>query len=124
MYNNTVDNYNVNQKEYCFNVEDISSNPTSMKAYIPILMSKIKKSSPRQQTEQLSTINICNAPDCKPHINKRVTTQNYITLKRYPGETSSISHKANEDGIIPEGNRFIVDILHNDILTMYFTGIM
>lgn len=123
MYNNTVNDYNVNQKEYCFNIENISTNPTSMKAYIPILMSKIKKSPPKRQTEQLSTINICNASDCKPYIDKRVTTQNYITLKRYPGETSSIKHKAS-GGVIPAGNRFIVDILHNDILTMYFTGIM
>lgn len=124
MYTNAVDNYNVNQKEYCYNIEDIPSNPTSMKAYIPVLMSKIDRSSPKKQVDHITILNICNAPDCKPCIDKKITTQNYITLNRYPGETNIISHKIDDDNVIRAGNRFIVDILHNDILTMYFTGIM
>ena len=123
MYNSVVDAYNIQKKEYCYNVEDIISNPKSMKAYVPILMSKIQKSSPKTQIEFINTIALCNAPDCKPFVNKRVSVQNYITLNRYPGENDPISHK-DVGGIIPANNKFIVDILHNDITTMYFTGIL
>lgn len=124
MYNNTVDSYSINQKEYCYNLEDMGINPNSMKAYIPVLMPRIQRSTPKEQTKSLTTLSICNAPECYPHIDKKVHVQNYITLNRYPGETTAIEHKSADSHTIPAGSKFIVDILHGDILTMYFTGIM
>lgn len=123
MYSNVADEYTIHEREYCYNVEDLPVNPQSMKAYIPVLMSKIQHSLPMEQTESIDTISICNASNCKPCINKRVSTLNYIIIGRYPGETTPITHKAVGE-IIPIDTKFVVDILHNDIMTMYFTGIL
>lgn len=124
MYKSSVINdYNINSKEYCFNLEPVNAQPRSMKVNIPVLMPLIVKDKPTEHIERLD-INglLCNDVECRPYIDGVVTIQNYITLQCYIGESPNFEFKSDSNGIVPRFNKFIVDIIHNDVMNMHFTG--
>lgn len=118
-----MDNYEVSNYEYCRNVEKIYTRyPTSIKAYIPKYMPKIREGNWRQKVSINSNLFV-NASDCALNIPNIVTTQGYITVSAYSNETPNFSSKYNEElEYIPIGNRFLLEIMYEDPETVKLTG--
>ena len=120
--------YQIESGEYFINVEDIKETPEEIKAYIPKLMPQVELGeSPK--TNIMFPINpsiIVNDPKCKVHgIAPVLIGQNFITLKPYGNERPNFRSKAelrNGEYIVPKHNKFVLEVQHHDIDSMYFTG--
>lgn len=128
MYEQSIKPYQISSGEYCLNVEDIPETPEEMKVYIPKLMTEIELGEGVIEDIKLVT-NPCifaNASSCRVDgIAPVLTGQNFVTLKPYGNEFPNFRSKAeNIDGayIVPMHNKFILEVQHDDIRSMYFTG--
>lgn len=128
MYRKSVNEYQIHSGEYCLNVEDIPETPEEIKAYIPKLMPDVELG--EEANDKIKIIvnpNIfVNAGSCKVDGVKPVlTAQNFVTLKPYGNEFPNFRDKAeNVDGeyIVPKHEKFILEVQHDDIRSMFFTG--
>lgn len=130
MYNSAISPYSLSDNgEYFLNVEDIPESPTEIKAYIPKLMPKVQLGDAANDNIKIpvNPAIFVNAPDCRvTGVSNLTIGQNYITLKPYKNEKPNFHSKAiqQDDGsfIVPKHNKFLLEMLHNDIGNMYFTG--
>ena len=129
MYNSATSSYNLSDSgEYLVNVEDIPETPTTIKSYIPKLMPNISLGNKAIDNLKV-TVNtsiFVNSSECKVSGTSPVlTAQNFITLKPYGNQYPNFRSKAVKiDGVykVKNHNKFVLEILHNDIRNMYFTG--
>lgn len=128
MYQQSVNSYEISSGEYCMNVEDIPETPEEMKVYIPKLMTNIELGDgPNEEIMLITNPSIfINGSGCKVDgILPVLTGQNFVTLKPYGNEYPNFRSKAIDMGgeyIVPKHNKFILEVQHNDIRSMYFTG--
>lgn len=128
MYKQSVSEYQIHSGEYCLNVEDIPETPEEIKAYIPKLMPNIEiGDGANDEIKIMVNPNIfINGDACKvTGVKPVLTAQNYVTLKPYGNEFPNFRDKAVEmDGeyIVPKHERFILEVQHDDIRSMFFTG--
>ena len=110
------------------NVEDIPETPEEMKAYIPKLMTNIDLGDDAiDDLKYIANVNIfINDSKCKVSGASPVLTgQNFVTLKPYGNEYPNFRSKAELRGdeyIVPKHNTFILEVQHDDIRSMFFTG--
>lgn len=128
MYQESVNSYQITSGEYCMNVEDIPETPEEIKAYIPKLMTNIEIGDGPVEDIKIS-VNpsiFVNGSGCKVvGVEPVLTAQNFVTLKPYGNEFPNFRSKAENMGgeyIVPKHNKFILEVQHNDIRSMYFTG--
>lgn len=128
MYQQYAESYQIRSGECCINVEDIAETPEEIKAYIPKLMPNIELGE-EAVTDLKYDANPCifaNGSGCKVDgIEPVMTGQNFVTLKPYGNEFPNFRSKAeNLDGeyIVLKHNKFILEVQHNDIRSMFFTG--
>lgn len=128
MYERSLNKYEIKSGEYCMNVEDIPETPKEIKAYIPKLMTNIELGEEAiDDIKYVADINIfANDSSCRVSGAKAVLTgQNFVTLKPYGNEYPNFRSKAELiDGeyIVPMHNTFILEVQHDDIRSMFFTG--
>lgn len=129
MYNSATNRYGLSDSgEYLINVEDIEETPEEIKAYIPKLMPKVQLGDKAEDNIRiLVNPNIfTNAPDCAiTGVSQLTIGQNYITVKPYKNQRPNFRSKAKKKGdkyIVEKHNKFVLELLHNDIGNMYFTG--
>lgn len=128
MYESSLGAYQVNTGEYFMNVEDMEETPETIKAYIPKLMPNIELGEGANENIKL-TANpsiFVNDPECKVMgLTPVLTGQNFITLHHYANEYPNFRSKAVFEGgryIVKKHNKFTLEVQHNDIDSMYFTG--
>lgn len=129
MYSTATTSYGLSDSgEYLVNVEDIDETPEEIKAYVPKLMPKIPLDNKARNDFKIS-VNpsiFVNASDCPiSGITPVITGQNYLTLKPYGNQRPNFRSKAIKKGgkyIVEKHNKFVLEILHNDIGNMFFTG--
>ena len=128
MYEQSLNKYEVKSGEYCVNVEDIPETPTEIKAYIPKLMPNIELGDGAKDDIKY-TVNesiFINSSQCRVSgIEPVMTGQNYVTLKPYGNEYPNFRSKAElvgDEYIVPKHNTFILEVQHDDIRSMFFTG--
>ena len=129
MYGSATTQYGLSDSgEYLVNVEDIDETPTEIKAYIPKLMPNVKlvdKADNNIKTSVNPSIFV-NAPECAiTGVQPISIGQNYITLKPYGNQRPNFrskSVKKNGKYMVEKHDKFVLEILHNDIGNMYFTG--
>lgn len=128
MYEQSLNKYEIKSGEYCMNVEDIPETPEEMKAYIPKLMTNIDLGDDAiDNLKYIANVNIfINDSKCKVSGASPVLTgQNFVTLKPYGNEYPNFRSKAELRGdeyIVPKHNTFILEVQHDDIRSMFFTG--
>ncbi|MCM1220482.1 MAG: hypothetical protein NC548_38950 [Lachnospiraceae bacterium] len=118
----------LNPKETFLNVEDIPETPTEIKAYIPKLMPKIPLGDgPVTNIKYTSDDTIfINASDCKIVATPSVVNgRNFIVVKPRDNEYPNFRSKAIYEGgryIVKKHNQFTMEVLHEDIADIRFTG--
>lgn len=123
-----VNSYELNAGEYFINVEDIPETPETIKAYIPKLMPNIELGDgPVTNIKWICNPSIfINASECKVKgIKPVISGQNFVTLHHYANEFPNFRSKAElVDGeyIVRKHNTFTLEVQHDDIDNMYFTG--
>lgn len=128
MYQNSVSEYQIHSGEICLNVEDIPETPEEIKAYIPKLMPKVEIGEEANDKIKIAvnTNIFVNGGGCKVSGTKPVlTAQNFVTLKPYGNEFPNFRDKAVNMGgeyIVPKHEKFILEVQHDDIRSMFFTG--
>lgn len=128
MYQQNVDEYQVKSGEYCLNVEDIPETPEEIKAYIPKLMPNIELGEEADDTIRylINPSIVVNGSGCRiDGIKPILTGQNFVTLKPYGNEFPNFRNKAVNMGgeyIVEKHNKFVLEVQHDDIRSMYFTG--
>lgn len=117
----------LNTKEQFKNVEDIPETPETIKAYIPKLMPKVELGN-EAKTDIHHPINrnaFANASDCSVKCSTMVKGQNFITLRPRDNEYPNFRSKAVfENGvyIVKKHADFILEVMHEDINDLRFTG--
>lgn len=128
MYKQSLSNYEIKSGEYCMNVEDIPETPEEIKAYIPKLMTNIElgESAIEDIKFMVNPSIFINSSKCKVDgVECVLTGQNYVTLKPYGNEYPNFRSKAEKRGneyVVPLHNTFILEVQHDDIRSMFFTG--
>lgn len=123
-----INSYELNTGEYFLNVEDIPETPETIRAYIPKLMPNIEMGEgPATNIKWVCNPSIfINSSECKVNgIKPVISGQNFVTLHHYANEYPNFRSKAEfVDGeyIVRKHNTFTLEVQHDDIDSMYFTG--
>lgn len=128
IYNLLTSALKLNPKEIFINVEDIPETPTEIKGYIPKLMPKIPLGDgPIDNIKYVCDDSVfINAPDCKviktPSV---INGRNYFIIKPRDNEYPNFRSKAvfeNGRYIVKKHSTFTMEVLHEDISDIRFTG--
>lgn len=115
----SVQEINLDHFEYAILVEDTPKGASTFKLYIPKLMPLVQTGdqTASQWKEEVRGDIFVNDAQCKIDHMKTVTCQNYITVSRY--SDSDFSARANINGIIPKGTKFIIHSLYGNYNDLY-----
>ena len=117
--------YEISDEEYFYNLTDIVPVPDKIYANVPKLMPRIAVSKPSKNKDSINTGIFINHSECKPQPSKTITTQNFITIEHQPNEHPDYTYKMDRTtNMVPKFNRFLLNVLHNDIRKIYFNGRM
>lgn len=111
--NKVTSTYQINETEFCFNLESIPITPKEVKVNVPKLMAKIAKDRPTISKDSINSTIFCNAPTCKINVSRIMTMQNYITVRPHPNESPTFTNKGTT--MIEKYNKFKVDIPGGDV---------
>lgn len=111
MIQNGLLDFNLNEEENGVLVEGTRYSAESFKMYIPRLMPNISRSNKSTRVSFDRNI-FLNGSDCKPNVNSSVTTQGYISIKKY--RTISLIYIAT-NGIIAAGTKFKLKVMGKNV---------
>jgi hypothetical protein len=114
-----LEEYDINQFEYCFNLSDNGYWVDYFLINIPKLMPLIPRAKPATTNIVIDNNIFVNASDCKPTTSSTITTQNYLTLPRF--WNTDFRHKKDANDNIPEGERFLCCIVDKNIRDIHLT---
>lgn len=117
-----IEDFSVNYFEYGFLTEDTDADAEAFKLYIPKLMPTYPRTEPSEINWAFNNVIFINDVDCLPRSSSRITTQNYVTVPRYASR--NFSARADENGKIPKGTRFIVQIMDNNLRDMHISDMV
>lgn len=119
MYNSNLVSYTINAKEYARNVDKPSISPSSIQAHIPSLMPKIPMGLPRSVPSiSINPSMFANDTSCRPKPVSVLSTQNYVTIPKWPNEQPHFSSKDDGYYRMERYSQFLVDIVNGDIRNM------
>ena len=128
LFNTLTSALKLNPKETFVNVEDIPETPTEIKGYIPKLMPKIPLGEgPIDNLKYpIDDSVFLNASDCKVIATPRVVNgRNYLIIRPRDNEYPNFRSKAvfeNGRYIVKKHSTFTMEVLHEDIADIRFTG--
>jgi len=114
-----LEEYDINQMEYCFLIGNHSHGSGSFKMNVPKIMPLIGKGNPSTNNVVFNSNIFLNDEECKPSPTNSVTTQNWITIPRFAN--TDLQFKADINGIIHSGARFICCFMDRNIRAVYIT---
>lgn len=117
-----LNEYSINSHEYGFITEKTHYTSGNYPMYIPKLMPLIGIDKPKQINNIINNNIFINDKECKPVTSTSLTTQNYITPKKF--QQADFRFKADIDGYIHQGVKFICLIMDNNPKDIYITNFL
>lgn len=111
MIQNGLLDFNLNEEENGVLVEATPYSSEEFKMYIPRLMPNISKNSGKTRISFDRNI-FLNASECKPSVNSNISTQGFITIKKF--RTISLIYIATK-GIIAAGTKFKLKVMGKNV---------
>lgn len=128
LFSSITNTLKLNPKETFISVEDIPETPTEIKGYIPKLMPKIQLGTgPVDNIKYIADDSVfLNAPECRVITTPTVVNgRNYIVIRPRDNEYPNFRSKAvfeNGQYIVKKHSTFTMEVLHEDINDIRFTG--
>jgi hypothetical protein len=117
-----LDDFSINCFEYGFLVQDANTGSDEFKLYIPKLMPSFSRNDPAKVNWAFNNNIFLNDAKCKPRTSTRIQTQNYVSVKRHFNRV--FNARADDDGNIKEGTRFIIHIMDENIRDMRISDVV
>lgn len=116
-YFNSIKEYHIENKEYCFLMEDSSKYLSTFKVTIPKLMPNVKiTDKAKDVTVSYNPDIFVNANECKPTVNSSVVIQNYINVTRKKNTWFNF-HATT----FPKSTRLLCELPDKNILRIFLT---
>lgn len=116
-YFDSIKEYNIDSKEYCFLMEDSSKYLNTFKVMIPKLMPNVNlNDTVKEMTISYNPDIFVNANDCKPTVNSSVVVQNYISVERK--KNTWFNFHAT---MFPKSTRLLCELPDKNILRIFLT---
>lgn len=116
MVSNIETNYDIQNADYAYNIDDISDfkGGKKIKVYIPILMPEIDISKKKPTTKHIYAEGIIiNDSSCRPDIGRDITFDYYVNATI--SYNSDKTHIVNSKGVVPAGTKFKCTFIQGDI---------
>jgi hypothetical protein len=117
-----LDDFSVDCFEYGFLVQDTDTGSGEFNLYIPKLMPSFSRNDPTKVNWTFNNNIFLNDAKCKPRTSTRIQTQNYVSVNRHFNR--NFNARANNDGIIKKGTRFIIQIMDENIRDMRISDVV
>lgn len=118
-----LEDYQVEPFEYAHLVETAHMDDRTFKFHIPKLMAGITKGSPQKVPMTFNNNLFLNAADCKPATSNKVTTQNYVTVRRH-NSRNFVAGTENGGEYIKSGTKFIIHTMYGNIKDMRVSDVI
>jgi hypothetical protein len=118
---NCLEEYDIEPFEYAFLCENTHHASGSFKFHIPKVMT-FGRGKPKKVNNIFNNNIFVNDSSCKPVTSNSITTQNYVTVKRH--FHTDFSYRADVNGIVHEGTRFIIQVMHGNIKDLYVRDVV
>ena len=108
--------YGVDEMEYGFLTVKTKHSSGSFKLHVPKLMT-FARSAPKTETKVFNNNIFVNDTKCKPASDKKIVTQNFLTVKRF--FDCDFKNGVDKFDNLAEGRRFVLQLMNRNIKDMY-----
>lgn len=121
-YQKILENYNIEQLEFCYNLNEPYNNSNTIMANIPKLMPLIPTTDPTKSKPNKVSVSdsiFINDDKCKITTPKLIYTINYLTLNGY--HNVDLTHHDNGKDQIPRMTKLMCEVIAGNINNINLT---